>query len=101
MNEILVKFIHECWIVRRNCYLDQDFDLDQDILLKDERNINDSKIFKQFLFILKFNKQLLLTILLFLHLLTFYVFYFFLDILIKKIALYIFYYIILILIIIQ
>lgn len=63
MNEILAKFIHECWIVRRNCYLDQDFDLDQDILLKDERNINDSKIFKQFLFILKFNKQLLLTIL--------------------------------------
>lgn len=45
MNEILAKFIHECWIVRRNCYLDQDFDLDQDILLKDERNINDSTIF--------------------------------------------------------
>lgn len=62
MNEILAKFIHECWIVRIViCY--QDFDLDQDILLKDERNINDSKIFKQFLFILKFNKQLLLTIL--------------------------------------
>lgn len=27
-------------------------------LLKDERNINDSKVFKQFFFILKFNKQL-------------------------------------------
>lgn len=62
-NERNIGQVYSRMLNSSNCYLDQDFDLDQDILLKDERNINDSKIFKQFLFILKFNKQLLLTIL--------------------------------------
>lgn len=44
-NERNIGQVYSRMLNSSNCYLDQDFDLDQDILLKDERNINDSKIF--------------------------------------------------------